>query len=228
MRYLVLVPFVTVLIFGIYFRYFSIALDDSLFNEKLLEKRTQLQLITNTIEYVVGVHDNWEAYPYRLILIHELETIDRLPHTFGAVYDKDLNLLTERNEVDGYRFDPLHSEQNDENVLILTEGVLNNNSGTFVSKYMLDSGKYEDISLYFEWIPIDTDIETRYLTMVGVSRLAITNKYPGWIVNGAYAMFMLVVLMEILLVGLLSYLGYIYEKRDASKSNGAYRSVDKR
>jgi hypothetical protein len=192
---LIIAPLLIIAVaFGAYFRTVLRETSNALLAEKVVEKQIDLDLLCFQLDKFIELDNDWGVYDYAAIMTHSLEYLDELPHTFAALYDKDMNLLTSRTS-ESAPFDPLTSEQ-------FIEDAEANETGNLIISYNSTPTEVRDMHVYFRWVPTDTSLDGRFLTVVAISKVAVTTPTLNWAWGGAVALILLTLATNITILHL--------------------------
>jgi hypothetical protein len=194
-KYLLLLPIVFLLLNAFYFRWVTDEITETLLSEKVVEKQTDLELLCAQLDRFIELDGDWDTYDYAKIMAHSLEYLDNLPHTFAALYDSSLQLLTARTH-ENAPFDPLAYPQ-------FTEAVCTNETGELTLLYNATDTEAREMRVIWRWVPTDTTLDGRFLTVVAISRTAVTTPMAAWVSAGQLASILVTFALEAWLVLLL-------------------------
>ena len=170
---LIIVACVILVIFNI----ISNGIERMLLAEKLIEKQLELALVTEQIDISIKKDDDWESAHthYAESIMTSLEMLDRVPMTYAAVFDEDLQNLSARSpSYDGWPFEP-------EKFPEFIKDVMAKDSGSLVLPFTPPGSVERDMHLYFRWMPSDKTLPHRLLGVVAISRYTINTKISMWV-----------------------------------------------
>ena len=207
LKYLFLLPIVLMIAFSTFFHILMDEIGNALLHEKMIEKRLNIDLIDSQIDKFIEVDDDWETYDYASILAYDMQTLDKLPLTFAALYDGDLNNISVRAQsYESTPFDPLVYKE-------FVQAVHENERGDLTVLFAPPDSEARDMLIYFRWVPSDVNLNNRLLTVVAISRYTVDTPLSGWIIYGTATLIIVTTLLNLVLVALLCNLGNVYSKR---------------
>ena len=206
-KYLFLLPILIMIVFSAFFSRLITEVKSELLHEKMIEKRFSIDLIDSQIDKFIEQDADWQKYDYGIILAYSMQNIDNIPLTFAALYDDELNNVSERApSYASASFDPMGYEE-------FIEAVRQNERGDLVLPYAPPESEERDMLVYFRWVPTDTALESRLLTVVAISHYSITTQLADWVTYGSVALIAITTLLNLSLVAFLCQLGHIYVQR---------------
>ena len=214
LRYVVLLPLAVMLVATLYFKRVTFEITNTLLAEKRLEQQLKVDLIADQLDDFLLADANWYTYEYEPIIAARLAAMDVRPYTFAALYDTNLEIVSERTSNYGDLFNPVSDPR-------FLSAIEQNRSGTFVLPFPPEQGAPRDMYVYYRWIPTDPSLSCGYLAVVAVSQYSITNNIADWVGIGAVVLIVVVTVLNITMAMLLTRLGYIYEQRKGDKHRGA-------
>jgi len=169
--------------------YLSVAIshaNDVLIQEKIIDRRFEVDLIADKIDDMVDVKDDWYTYNYIELLTSIVERIDATGGTYAEIMDADFNTVSARHPLRGVTFKPLaHPE--------VVDAIQGNERGALTVRF--EDGVHplqpHDIHLYYRWVPTDTTLTHRLLVIIGVSRYSIDTTFSDWITWGALVLLLI-------------------------------------
>jgi hypothetical protein len=167
LKYLFIFPIVLVNGFSLFFGYVNGERQREVINEKMIEKRTEVEIIIAQVDRYVELDKDWGTYNYASDISYVVEKLDRMYGVFAAVYDDKFRLVSKR-ELSGESadqsdnlFDPVQSSD------FIIKAQYNNN-GNLELPY--DRGRDEVIMhTYFQWVPTKPTYERRLLVVIGIT-----------------------------------------------------------
>jgi len=181
---LIIAPLLIITVaFAAYFHIVIQATTDALLQEKVLEKEIDLELLCAQMDRFIELDNDWGVYDYAAIMAHSIEYLDNLPHTFAALYDEGLNLLTGRTN-QNTPFAPMDSPD-------FIADVTAKEQGNLIISYNSTPTEVREMHVYFRWIPTNTTLEGRFLTVIAISEVAVTTPTLNWAWFGAIALVIL-------------------------------------
>jgi hypothetical protein len=206
-KYLFLLPIVLMIAFSVFFHILLDEIGNALLHEKMIEKRLNIDLIDSQIDRFIELDDDWGTYDYESILAYDMNTLDKLPLTFAALYDENLNNLSVRApSYESAPFDPMIYEE-------FLQAIYENERGDIKVLFAPPDSEERDMLIYFRWVPSDASLNNRLLTVVAISRYSVDTPLSGWIVYGTATLIFVTTLLNLVLVALLCNLGNVYSKR---------------
>jgi hypothetical protein len=218
LKYIFLVPIIIMIGFAIFFQKAFDEIESSTFEEKIVEKKSDIDLIAFAFEQFIekdqiSVNQHGKEY-----LIQMIEEIDRESSIFAAAYSSDLKLRTNRyvdlkyttsiqvNQINSRDFfSPLRSSA-------FTKLIQENDSGLETMPYFANDPNSSLISLYFKWTSSNTASD-RYLLVVGVLPDSVITQPAAWVKVGMVFQIAITYAANIGLIILLCYLGNIQTNR---------------
>ena len=159
----------------------------AMLEEKAMERQTNLDIICSQIDKFIELDNDWQTYDYEPIIAHSMECLDNLEMTFAAVYNGRMQEIS--NRAPSYRnvpFEPLSHKEFIEAIYKAESGMIDlwfeNKEGGVTGRTMKTA---------WRWIPTDTSIENRYLTVVAVSEYSIKNEGFNWMWIGTGAVMLI-------------------------------------
>ena len=144
------------------------AVTSALLREKMVEKRLDLDLICVQIDDYVERDKDWGIYDYGATLRKSMEYLDAQPMTYAGVFTEDLQDISIRTEsYAGSPFEPMLCED-------FVAAVNSADSGDCVQSFTPHGEKPRDMHIYFRWVPADSSLTGRYLTIVAISKYSVT------------------------------------------------------
>ena len=146
------------------------------FQTKLVEKRDQVDLIANDIDYLIAKDNDWATYDYESMLASSVEFIDAQYMVFAAGYNQDFRLIGQRTKSEAIEFNPLGYPE-------FIDAVLHTENGTiglwFEDEITGVVGR--EMMVYYRWIPSNVGLSNRYLITVGISRMSVEHVDTAWV-----------------------------------------------
>ena len=160
----------------------------ALLNEKVIERRVDLDIVGAQLDKYIEVDNDWGVYDYKRIIAHTMEHLDRIEMTFAAAYDEDLNTLSEREaSYTGSYFEPTAFPE-------FTAAVGEQESGVIDLWYedAANGVAGRTMKVMWKWIPSNPALENRFLTVVAISEFTIKTQTLGgvWIGVAIVPLFM--------------------------------------
>ena len=206
-KYLFLLPIIIMIAFSAFFSRVITEINSELLHEKMIEKRLSIDLIDSQIDKFIEQDADWQEYDYMSIIADSMQNIDSIPLTFAALYDGELNNISERSpSYASASFDPMTYDE-------FIHAVYQNERGDLILPYAPPESEERDMLVYFRWVPTDISLENRLLTVVAISHYSITTQFADWITYGSVALIVITTLLNLLLVAFLCYLGHIHSMR---------------
>ena len=212
-RYLLLLPLLIAVVGMLYFSSVTREINQTLLEEKYLEKQLELDLIDNLVDQLIIRDEDWGIYDYQALLNDSIELLDAQPFTFAALYDEMLENLSHRTGSYTNLYDPFAGTT-------FKEEVLANESGNFIAPFKPDGEAERDMHIYFRWVPTNTELNNRYLTVVAISEYSVSNHAGDWIGWGAIWLLGTVTLLNVGMILAVVRLGHIYSQRRGDKWRG--------
>ena len=167
LKYLFLLPIALLIGFSFFFRYVFNEREREIIAEKMVEKRTEVEIIVAQVDRYVDLDKDWGTYNYASDISYVVEKLDRMYGVFAAVYDDKFRLISSRQlseagaDASDNLFDPVQSSD----FIIKSQY---NNSGSLELTY--NRGRDEVIMhTYFQWVPTKPTYEKRLLIVIGVT-----------------------------------------------------------
>jgi len=209
-RWLMLIPFILALAACFYFMGVTAEIDNTLLEEKYLEKVLEIDLIDSLVDSLIVIDDDWYTYDYIRLLLESIDLLDAQPYTFAALYNTDLVSLSHRTASYADLYDPFLNEE-------FKEAVLSNECGHFISEYTPIDAPTRDMYIYYRWVPTDTSLEGRLLTVVAISKYTVTNHAASWVGIGAIILISSVTILNAIMIAVIVKLGWVYSVRAGDK-----------
>ena len=159
------------------FNVISSGVDNMLLAEKLIEKQLALDLIAEQTDSSIKKHNDWEtSYEhYVSSVLTSMELIDRVPMTYAAVFDANLQNLSARSpSYEGAPYKP------DDFPDFIT-AVKANEHGSLALPFTPPGSKERDMFLHYKWLPSDPTQPNRLLGVVAISKYTINTKVSQWV-----------------------------------------------
>ena len=208
--FLLLIPLIFSIAAGGYFYNVTREIDNTLLEEKYLEKVLEIDLIDSLVDSLIVIDDDWYTYDYIRLLLESIDLLDAQPFTFAALYNSELESLSHRTASYADLYDPFLNEE-------FKEAVLSNERGHFISEYTPIDAPTRDMHLYYRWVPTDTSLDGRLLTIVAISQYTVTNHAADWVGWGGIVIITVTAILNIISVLLITELGWIYKAREGDK-----------
>ena len=186
--WLSVVVIITILVI---FNAVSYGITSMMLKEKLIEKQLTLQIISNQLDNIIKKDKDWiDAYRYyKDDIIADVELIDKVPMTYAAVFDKELQNLSARSpSYEGSLFMP-------ERFFVFIEAIHSNEKGVVVLPFAPAGDKTRDMHVYFRWMPSDSSLDQRFLVVVAISEYTINTTISVWMEILIVALSAIVLLM---------------------------------
>ena len=206
-RFLLAIPIIIGALAAAYFMSVTVEIEHALLEEKYYEKRLELDLIDNLVDQLIIRDDDWDNYNYQALLNDSIELLDAQPFTFAALYDEKLINLSHRTA----SYEDLYNPFLDDGFKSV---VLENESGNYISSYTPKDQPVRDMLIYWRWVPTDKGLSNRFLTVVAISKYSVTTHAAEWVGVGAFALVVIITLLNVAIVALLLVLGNIYGQRE--------------
>ena len=159
------------------FAMISNGIDNMLLAEKLIEKQLEMALIVEQTDLSIDKKNDWESAQehYITTILIGLELLDRVPMTYAAVFDENLQNLSARSpSYEGSPFEP--NEFPD-----FIQAVMSNESGNLVLPFTPPGSEERNMHLHFRWMPSDKVLPHRLLGVVAISKYTINTKISMWV-----------------------------------------------
>ena len=206
-KYLFLLPILLMIAFSVFFSILMDEIGNAILHEKMVEKRLNIDLIDSQIDRFIEMDEDWDTYDYVSILAYDMQKLDEMPLTFAALYDFELNNISARSpSYESKPFDPMSYEE-------FVIAVNNNERGDLIVPFAPPDSEERDMLIYFRWVPTDTTLEKRLLTVVAISRYSVDTPLANWIVYGTVTLILITTLLNLALVAVLCNLGTVYPNR---------------
>ena len=198
-RYLALIPFLFVVVCCLYFGNLTGEINRTLLEEKILEKTLDIDLIA----------DLTEAQGGQEALANSIAYLDAQPYTFAALYDEELNNISNRTASYTDLFNPFQSEE-------VLAAVRSNERGKAQMQYTPVDAEERTMYLYYRWV----DAEQRVLAVVAISHYSVTNHAAAWVLWGAVAQTIITMILNVLMVLIIVRAGTFNDMRQGEKWRG--------
>ena len=206
-KYLFLLPIILMVAFSLFFYHLTEEINNELLHEKFVEKRTNIDLIDTQIDRFIEIDADWGKYDYQSIIAYNMQYIDELPMTFAATYDENFKPISERSlSYENAPFEPVDYPE-------FIQAAANNEKGELILKFKPANDIERDMHVYYRWVPSDSSLDNRFLTVVAISKYSITTVSEKWIGYGALALIIITTILNFTMVALICRLGQIYMTR---------------
>ena len=172
---LILLLVITIILVG--FHMIEAGIDRMLLAEKIIEKQLEIDLIAEQVNLSMRKHNDWDSNRehYTDSLITGLELLDRVPMTYAAVFDENLQNLSVRSpSYEGSPFVP-------ESFPSYVEAVKATETGDLILPFTPPGSEERDMYLHYQWIPSDSALPHRFLAVVAISKYTISTKVSMWV-----------------------------------------------
>ena len=190
--------------------YFYFALnhyDTVLLEEKIYDRKFEMNLICDEIDRFAELDNDWGVYDYEHILSYVVEQIDATSGTYAELFRHDMSGISNRTPLFyNAPFDPMKYPE-------IVHAITQNENGEITVWFDQESVEAHDLHLYYRWIPTDKRLNNRLLVMIGVSKYSVSAKISAWITYGAVALIVVSSLFIVTTIILLCQLGYIWMAR---------------
>lgn len=206
-RYLLAAALFVLVAFCGYFYYAFGHVNNVLLNEKIIDRRFDIDIICDEIDRIIEQNKDWDTYNYKSILSSLVTKIDATVGTYSELFDEQMKSLSVRRPLFGKApFAPFNYPQ-------LMDAIQNNEYGDMKIMFNEIGAIPHIIHVYFRWTPTDKSLKNRMLVLVGVSRFSIDSNIGNEIIYGAVALIIVASLFILVCVILLCQLGFIYKSR---------------
>jgi len=210
-RYLILVAFIILIAFCVFFYFAAGAMQESLINEKYIDRKLDVDLLCGAVDRLVAIRDDWNEYDYTAIIQEIVESLDATSRTCNQLLDMDLNMIAART--------PMFS---DSPIIVteypsLVEAIRENESGECTIWFDKPGIPSHEVKVYFRWVPIDPLAANRLLVMVGVSRFTIDHEVIGLVAYGEAALIIVAAVFVLCAVIMMCRIGHINNQREGRK-----------
>ena len=179
---------------------------DALLREKVLEKQLDVDLICEQIDKFIKLDEDWGKYDYIPILSHDIEHLDKVPGTFAALYNTELETLSAREPTYTTPFEPTEHPE-------FVEAVQSNRSGTVELWFEAEDVPGRAMYLYYRWVPTDESLSGQLLAVVAVSRYSVNTRIADWVMIGAAILILCTAVMLMATIIILVALGDVWVRR---------------
>ncbi|GHU76194.1 hypothetical protein AGMMS49992_21420 [Clostridia bacterium] len=209
LRYLFLLPIVTMIAFCAVFGSLLQASDKAILAEKRMEKKLSLDLVCEQIDIFVDLDQDWQpSYQfYEDSLSLSMDILDSMDMTFAALYNEDLIYIpsfTVRQKTPLFQPE-LYPE--------FINAVHHNERGEIMLINEVDSIAARDVYVYYRWVPTDKTLEGRFLTVVAISSRSVRSRVSNGLVAWIIGLILITTALNFALVAMLCKLGDVYENR---------------
>ena len=173
MKYLFLIPVALVIIFAFHNLNAITKLSGQLLEEKKDAKQAEIDQIANFMERSAQSAQDWSKDDYSAVVGSLIIDLDNENNVFAALYDNNLNLLTE-NAAGSDAFEPNHFQA-------FKDAVHSKQSGWIELPYTKYDTQDIPMYIYFRWEPSSLVNNDRYLLTVGVSAMSVTMAPEDWL-----------------------------------------------
>ena len=123
-----------------------------------------------------------DGYDFKEILINLVSRMDKVVDggkAYCELFDEKFNSLSIR--------EPLNPEDPFTilNYPEFLEMVKTNTSGTCIFSYEMKGITYNDLNVYFRWVPSFNENHERFLVVAGISHFAVVTKVPIFVIYGS-------------------------------------------
>jgi len=207
-KYLMLLPVVFLILNALYYQYAVRRIQDTMLQEKNVEICDTIDMLSAAVD--ATPERKW--YDHEENIIGAMEDIDRLYQVYGAAYktvDGELVLITDR-VYETTIFDPLDYPE-------FVNAIKTQDSGDLIIGYTPENQTYRELHLHFQWMPLYSGPDERYLVVGGVSKYSIITKIPVMVSVGQWVSMAITFIINAWLIILIVRLGYIYVQRKGDK-----------
>ncbi|MCL1859574.1 MAG: hypothetical protein FWF92_10135 [Oscillospiraceae bacterium] len=168
--------------------YFAIEhVNDMLMQEKIIDKRFDVDLICDEIDRFVELENNWEVHNYGKILSGVIMQMDSTDGIYAELFDENLESISK------YEQQTSVSDDNSFNFNIesypeFIREVKTNESGEIWVCFDKDGTDAHDFYIYYRWVPTDKNLSGRFLAVIGVSKYSVNTGISSWITYGAVSL----------------------------------------
>ena len=176
-RYKIIIPLLMTLGILLFFGIFQGEITRMLLNEKLIEKKFELDLISNQLKYFTDKNDDWDTNHdfYANTVMASIERIDQLPMTYASVFSQTLENLSARNpSYENSPFEPMSYP-------LFMEAIHVSESGDLELEFTPPGSETRTMYLHYQWLPEDTSLNNRFLAAVAISKFSINTQIAVWV-----------------------------------------------
>jgi hypothetical protein len=196
------------------------AVTDALLEEKFLESKKHLDFLCNHVDNEVEIDLDWGMYHYGDILKLDMEWLDGQYMTYAALFNEELELLSERSEsVEAQPFEPFLDKEHGAEFTALVRAAANREgrdtveNGEYIMRFAPDGAEPRDMYIYFRWVPTDSNLNSRFLVIVAVSEYSVISEINERMSFVGLVNIALSYLGEFAVILFVMSLGHIYEQR---------------
>ncbi|GHU73441.1 hypothetical protein AGMMS49992_12020 [Clostridia bacterium] len=136
--------------------------DNALFMAQWNEKVRVVNLFCDEVDRFVFEDGDWLTYDYAELMRGQAQDMDAWPNLFAALYDDDLNQLTDRTTPPGETLmypltDPM-----------IRGAVHVSEQGEFTTDYNGENSAGEEIRVYYRWVPTGPGYEHKLLFIIAM------------------------------------------------------------
>jgi hypothetical protein len=214
LKYLFLLPIALLIGFSIFFNYTFKEWRREIIAEKMIEKRTEVDVIVTQVDRYVELDKDWGTYNYASDISYTVEKLDKMYGVFAAVYNDKFQLISQRGlsgsaaDQDDNMFNPVQSSD----FIIKAQY---NNSGNLELPY--DRGRDKVIMhTYFQWVPTKPSYENRLLIVIGITPDSAQTQPQSFMTAGMISLIGVTFLLNLGLIIMISRI----EKHKAEAAGG--------
>jgi len=196
-KYLFLIPIVMLITFAFLNLNSITKLSGQLLEEKKASKQAEIDQIANFMDRSAQSEQNWSKDDYSSIVGSLIMDLDNENNIFAALYDNNLNLLTD-NAAGSDAFEPNQFQA-------FRDAVHGKQSGWMELQYTKYDTQDIPMYVYFRWAPSSLINHDRYLLVVGVSAKSVTLAPEDWLTADMITELTATFFVNMILVALLYY-----------------------
>ena len=218
-KYLVIVPMLISIGFGILNGYVSREAKAKLLEEKFVEKIRAIDRIAGDIDFFADTV-GWGALGLNeQILSRSMADEDAQPMTYAALFTETFENVSARSPSYSSAFEPLEDSA-------YCGFVRSNDSGVYLMPYTPADAPEREMHIYHRWVPSDNRLEGRYLLIVAISEYSITNNLASWVNASLLSQTAYLFVTTICLTLLIVKAGVFLGKREKAQDGTIWRERD--
>ena len=152
-------------------------IDRMLLEEKLIEKRFEISLITEQVDSLLAKSNDWEDARDRYLntILINIEMLDKVDMTYAAVFDEQLQNLSARSpSYEGSPFEPTVYPE-------FVEAVRTTELGDLTMAFTPPGSQTRPMYLHYRWVPSDKAIRDRVLLVTAISKFSLNASISTWV-----------------------------------------------
>ncbi len=204
-RYIVLLPMIYLIGYGIFIRQSLEETNDLFVRQKREEMVRTINMLNETVS---SAHSTMYAREH---IVYAVETLDTLRESFAAAYELNYGIpsVISKRSIDT-EFNPFNFDE----FRVLVE---EHEVGEFEVSYVPPGMPERHMYVYFRWMPMNMIEDSRFLVVAAVSEYSMTGDLPPNMSIAIWVNYAISFIMTTIVVILLLALGDIYSSRKHGK-----------